>query len=243
MFSSRIRTLVRQQWAGLIALFLVLSGGSAYALDGSNTVFSDDIVDAEVKEADIGQGAVASGELKNDSILAGDVAPNSLTSARIADGSLNGTDVANDSLTGTDVKALTGADVVNDSLTGADVDEDTLVGGPTNPTGPAGGDLAGTYPDPEIGFRVVGSSELAGIEVVDATTSVPPSGGVGSVTAGCADGTQMISGGAFFAFPSGDLSASWASSFGPGGWNAQGQNNGGVAQDLTARAFCLGTGL
>jgi hypothetical protein len=45
MFSSRIRTLVRQQWAGRMALFLVLTGGSACALDGSNTVFSDDIVE------------------------------------------------------------------------------------------------------------------------------------------------------------------------------------------------------
>ena len=41
MFSTRVRTLVRQQWVGLIALFLVLTGGTAQALDGSNTVFSD----------------------------------------------------------------------------------------------------------------------------------------------------------------------------------------------------------
>jgi hypothetical protein len=105
---TKIRSLVRHQWAGLIALFLVLTGGSAYALDGTNTVFSDDIVNGEVKEADVGQGAVASPELKNDSIVAGDVAPNSLTSPRIADGS------------------LTGADVSNNSLKGADVDESTL---------------------------------------------------------------------------------------------------------------------
>ncbi|MGH2987704.1 MAG: hypothetical protein ACRDLO_13600 [Solirubrobacterales bacterium] len=59
MFSTRVRTLVRQQWVGLIALFLVLTGGSAYALDGSNTVFSDDIVDGEVKVADVGGRAEA----------------------------------------------------------------------------------------------------------------------------------------------------------------------------------------
>jgi hypothetical protein len=107
MISTRIRRLIRQQWAGLIALFFVLGGGSAYALDGSNTVFSDDIVDGEVKEADIGQGAVASPEVKNDSIVAGDVALNSLTSPRIADGSLTGTDVANNSLGGVDIDEST----------------------------------------------------------------------------------------------------------------------------------------
>ena len=33
-----------------IAVFLVLSGGTAVALSGSNTVFSDDIVNNEVKK-------------------------------------------------------------------------------------------------------------------------------------------------------------------------------------------------
>jgi hypothetical protein len=36
-----------------LALFLVLSGGTAVALTGSNTVFSDDIVNEEVKPVDL----------------------------------------------------------------------------------------------------------------------------------------------------------------------------------------------
>jgi hypothetical protein len=32
-----------------LALFLVLTGGTAIALDGHNTVFSDDIVNGKVK--------------------------------------------------------------------------------------------------------------------------------------------------------------------------------------------------
>jgi hypothetical protein len=90
-----------------LCLFLLLGGGTAYALDGSDTVFSDDIVNGEVKEADVGQGAVASAEIKNDSILPGDVAPNSLTSPRIADASLTGIDIANNSLKGADVDEST----------------------------------------------------------------------------------------------------------------------------------------
>src|SRR5215216_6371918 len=49
----RIRNYIRQHHVGLLALFLALTGGTAYALDGSNTVFSDDIVNAEVQTADI----------------------------------------------------------------------------------------------------------------------------------------------------------------------------------------------
>jgi hypothetical protein len=44
---------LRQQWMGALALLLVLTGGSAYALTGHNTVFSDDIVNHQVKQQDL----------------------------------------------------------------------------------------------------------------------------------------------------------------------------------------------
>jgi hypothetical protein len=37
----------------VIALFVAISGGTAFALSGSNTVFSDDIVDSQVKSPDL----------------------------------------------------------------------------------------------------------------------------------------------------------------------------------------------
>jgi hypothetical protein len=61
---SRIRS--RITYANVVAtlaLFLVLSGGTAVALQGSNTVFSDDIVDNQVNSADV----------RNDSLTGGDV--------------------------------------------------------------------------------------------------------------------------------------------------------------------------
>jgi hypothetical protein len=77
---------IRSNLIGYIALFLALTGGTAYALDGSNTVFTDDIVNGEVRSPDIATASVGSG--------------------KVVDGSLTGVDVAN---------AADGADRVNAS--------------------------------------------------------------------------------------------------------------------------------
>lgn len=84
----RLGTHVRNQWMGALALFLVLTGGTAYALDGTNTVFSDDIVNGEVKTADLAANAVNSTKVANNSLTLADinkppwqvVAPNPQTS-------------------------------------------------------------------------------------------------------------------------------------------------------------------
>lgn len=89
MFSTRIRALIRQKWAGLIALFLVLTGGSAYALDGSNTVFSDDIVNGEVKTVDVAGGAVTTDKVQDETLRGRDVLDNSLRGADIDESTLS----------------------------------------------------------------------------------------------------------------------------------------------------------
>ena len=47
---ARLLANLRGHWMGALALFLVLTGGVAYA---ATTVFSEDIVDGEVRAADV----------------------------------------------------------------------------------------------------------------------------------------------------------------------------------------------
>ena len=62
---------LRAQWLGALALVLVLAGGTAYA---ANTVFSSDIVNGEVKTADLANNAVTAGKIRNGQVGVADLA-------------------------------------------------------------------------------------------------------------------------------------------------------------------------
>ena len=74
---GRFGSQVRDQWAGFLALFLVLGAGSAYA---ANTIFSGDIVDGQVKTVDLANAAVVTAK----------IADGAVTSAKVQDGTLAG---------------------------------------------------------------------------------------------------------------------------------------------------------
>ena len=91
---SKFLAHLRRQWMGALSLFLVLTGGVAYA---ANTVFSSDIVNGEVKTADIGTNQVRSADVRDDTLSGGglgaaDIAKNSLKGADIAESSLQNVD-------------------------------------------------------------------------------------------------------------------------------------------------------
>jgi len=90
MLPNLCRALGRQ-WAGLLALFLVLTTGTAYAV--ANTVFSDDIVDGEVGSADVADDsttrALRGVDVRDDSLTGADFAADSVTGAKIVESSLS----------------------------------------------------------------------------------------------------------------------------------------------------------
>jgi hypothetical protein len=103
-----------------LLMFIVLGGGSAYALSGSNTVFSDDIANGEVRVDDIRQAAVTNDEIANGQVKAPDIGDGEVKAADIGTAEVRGIDVLDAN--------LTGIDIANNSLKGADVDEGSLAG-------------------------------------------------------------------------------------------------------------------
>jgi hypothetical protein len=128
-----------------LCLFLLLGGGTAVALDGSNTVFSDDIVNGEVKNADIGVSEVKANSVAPDSLGGGKITDRSVKNADLALGASSSNTIADGGIQGVDVK--------NDTLTGAQVDESTLF----NDDSLNGGDIN------EASLTGVNASQLGGI--------------------------------------------------------------------------------
>jgi hypothetical protein len=92
-----------------ILAFIVLGGGSAVALSGSNTVFSDDLVDNQVFSADVRNDTLSGGGL-----AAPDLRTNSVGSSEVSNGSLGTGELAHSIPTARVTRS--GAQSIPDSL-------------------------------------------------------------------------------------------------------------------------------
>jgi len=139
----RLGTHLTNQWMGALSLFLVVGGGTAYAVD---TVGSADIIDESILSLDIRNGQIRTNDVRDDTqngggLGAADLGPGSVGVSELDPGAFAAPDIAqdsaaspfeiaNDAIQGVEVlnSTLTGADVALDSLTGLDINESTLTG-------------------------------------------------------------------------------------------------------------------
>lgn len=95
-FSTTVSDHLRSNVIGYVAVFIALSG-TAYAIDGplpgQNQVGSEDIIDGEVKNNDLGGNSVATGKIANGQVQNADLAESSVTSDTVADSSLTKADL------------------------------------------------------------------------------------------------------------------------------------------------------
>src|SRR4051794_17508616 len=203
--SGRIRNHLRTNVVGYVALFFVLTGGTAYALDGSNTVFTDDIVNGEVKTADIDTGSVTNGKLgtdavKSNKILDGsvknaDLEADSVDSSKVVDNSLGSADIGTNAVGDDEVAPLNGdANIVDETITTFDIQSNAIQ---TDEIQDA------TVGAADIGPSAVRASELGDgiVDHPDPTPTLVPGGAaengsyaIATSTASCAAGEQLIAG-------------------------------------------------
>lgn len=114
--------------------------GSASALAGSNTVFSDDIVDGNVKSFDVANNSLITSDIRDNSIASRDIADETIGPADVLNESLTSEDIAYGTITSGDIGeaevhswnvqdgSLHGRDLLNGSIRGEDIQDGNLTG-------------------------------------------------------------------------------------------------------------------
>jgi hypothetical protein len=134
-----------------LALMIALGTGTAYA---ANTVFSEDIVNGEVKTVDIHSQAVTTEKIAAEAVGGGKVLDGSLSAVDLATDAVGSDEIANESILANDIatNAVNATEVADNAIDGGEVVNDSLFSQDLGP---------GSVGASEIASSAVGTSEVA----------------------------------------------------------------------------------
>jgi hypothetical protein len=254
--SKTICAHLRGNVVGYVAIFLFAMSAPAIALPGSNTVFTDDIVNGEVQSGDIGTNEVTSADIANGTVATQDIATDGVTTADILNGEVTSADVLDADLTGADLanNSVSGDDIQNETLATNDLQANSVqtdeIENETIGSGDIGPAAVGAS---EVGPAAVGASEVGDGVVARVGTGVNAPGGaaengaytVVNATASCLAGEELIGGSGQWS-PDNNSSTEaelWLAEVrfnaGAESVSVDGGNDSGVDHDLQAVAWCL----
>lgn len=174
---KRIGAFLARQPLGLVALVLVVLGGStAYAAGvrlAKNSVTSRHIKNGAVKPADLRNRAVTTKKLRNGSVTATKLANGAVLTTKIADGQVTGPKIADGSVGGGKIAngSVTTAKIADGQVTGADIANGTI--GASKLDSASVGDVmsaAGTLPNTGVQATIL---TVPGFGVLRASCSPP----------------------------------------------------------------------
>jgi|SoiMethySBSTD1v2_1073268.scaffolds.fasta_scaffold126569_3 hypothetical protein len=178
--SARLREHLRSNIVGYIALFCFAMSGTAVALDGSNTVFSDDIVNNGVRSEDVRDDTLSNGglgavDLAPNSVGVSEVAPSSVTGADIIDGAIGPDDLTSNSVRSEHIRldAVGSAEIASGAVGSGEIATETINTTDIATDAVRSSDIAqDAVDDSEIVAGGVGSSEVADFSLTNQDISV-----------------------------------------------------------------------
>jgi hypothetical protein len=127
---QRIGGYLARQHLGLVALVLVVGGGSAYAADrlARNSVTSKHIKNGTVRGVDLGARAVTANKLSKGAVTVTKLRDGAVTMKKIGDGQVTGAKIADGSVSGAKIGdgQVTGADIADRAIGASDLDPGTV---------------------------------------------------------------------------------------------------------------------
>ena len=218
--SRRILGHLRTHVIAYVALFFALTGGTAFALTGSNTVFTDDITNGQVKSADIGADEVKSPDILNNGVKTADIADGHVRSPDIQDDAVGSSEIAANAVDSPEIAA----NAVGSSKIAANAVDSPKIA-----------DLAVTTG--KLGGASVTAPKLANTQ--DGLTTVNlAANSTTNVTATCPAGGQALSGG-YFTPTSGVVEVTRERRDSDNTWVFTFQNTAATVQGVDARVTCL----